>query len=150
LFDAALASEPLHRLQHASFFVTALLFSHAMLCGRTRAVGIALFCLFATILHTGLLGILITFAREPLYAYDGAALAAWGWTAIEDQQLAGLIMWVPGGVLYTIAALALVGMWLGRAGEEVYEGDAAPFPRQRSPSQFVIPEARRSGAVRDR
>jgi cytochrome c oxidase assembly factor CtaG len=151
LFDAALSSEPLHRLQHASFFVTALWFWHAMLCGRTRAsaTGVALFCLFATALHTGFLGILVTFAREPLYAYDVAALAAWGWTAIEDQQLAGLIMWVPGGVLYTVAALALMGLWLGKAGAEAYEGDRPRFPQERLPSQSFIPEAPRSGAVRD-
>ena len=130
-FDAALVSEPLHRLQHASFFVTALCFWQATLGvrARTAAIGLALFSLFATALHTGFLGILITFAREPLYSHDGEALSDWGISALEDQQLAGLVMWVPGGLIYAVAAVVLLGLWLGRAGVDAYKADA-PVPAE--------------------
>ncbi len=134
-FDAALVSEPLHRLQHASFFVTALCFWQATLGVRTRraATGLALFSLFATALHTGFLGILITFAREPLYSYDGEALAGWGLSALEDQQLAGLVMWVPGGMVYAAAALVLAALWIERSGASAFGEDGAgrgsPSPR---------------------
>ena len=128
------------------FFVTALCFWLATLGvrARTAGIGLALFSLFATALHTGFLGILITFAREPLYSYDGKALSDWGISALEDQQLAGLVMRVPGGLIYAVAAVVLLGLWLGRAGVDAYKGDSSPFPHN-----IVIPEAARSGAVRD-
>jgi cytochrome c oxidase assembly factor CtaG len=44
------------------------------------------------------------------------AAAEWGLTPLEDQQLAGLIMWVPGGLVYAVAALALAGIWIARSG----------------------------------
>ena len=40
----------------------------------------------------------------------------WGLTPLEDQQLAGLIMWVPAGLVYAAAALALAGIWVARSG----------------------------------
>ena len=43
----------------------------------------------------------------------------WGLDAIEDQQLAGLIMWIPAGVLMTILGVALFAAWLGEAERRV-------------------------------
>jgi putative membrane protein len=51
----------------------------------------------------GLLGALIAFAPDPLYAPHAVTTAAWGLSALEDQQLAGLIMWVPGVLPYLVA-----------------------------------------------
>ncbi|MDX0605275.1 cytochrome c oxidase assembly protein [Sinorhizobium medicae] len=114
LYDAALAETPIHWLQHLSFFCTALIFWWALLFGRGRQdYGIAIFYLFATTLHSGFLGILLSFAREPLYRSQGAGAASWGVSALEDQQLAGLIMWVPAGMIYVAAALALAAAWIG-------------------------------------
>ncbi|RVJ37081.1 cytochrome c oxidase assembly protein [Sinorhizobium meliloti] len=114
LYDAALAETPVHWLQHLSFFCTALIFWWALLFGRGRQdYGTAIFYLFATTLHSGFLGILLSFAREPLYRSQGAGAASWGLSALEDQQLAGLIMWVPAGMIYIAAALALAAAWIG-------------------------------------
>ncbi|RVI91458.1 cytochrome c oxidase assembly protein [Sinorhizobium medicae] len=114
LYDAALAETPVHWLQHLSFFCTALIFWWALLFGRGRQdYGIAIFYLFATTLHSGFLGILLSFAREPLYRSQGAGAASWGVSALEDQQLAGLIMWVPAGMIYVAAALAFAAAWIG-------------------------------------
>ena len=71
-----------------------------------------MFWLFVTSLHSGFLGILITLARPPWYPAQGEASARFGLTPLEDQQLAGLVMWVPAGVLYAGAALVAMGLWI--------------------------------------
>ncbi len=116
LFQAALHHEPVHVLQHASFLATALLFWWAVVGGDPRAQrgGFALASLFTTMMHTGALGALLTFAPTvwyPAYELGGGAM---GLTPLEDQQLGGLIMWVPGGAAYLLAGLALVGRVLAR------------------------------------
>jgi putative membrane protein len=106
LFDAALTSEGLHAAQHASFLASALLFWWATV-GRVAACrpGLAIALLFSTMLHTGALGALLTFAPTPWYAYE--ATAAYGLPPLDDQQLGGLIMWIPGGIAYLAAGLLL-------------------------------------------
>jgi cytochrome c oxidase assembly factor CtaG len=118
LYEAALTSSRLHWLQHLSFFLTALLFWWSLLRGwaRERGYGAAVMYLFATSLHTGFLGILLALARQPLYPAQTRTALEWGLTPLEDQQLAGLIMWVPAGLVYAAAALALAGVWIARSG----------------------------------
>ena len=70
--------------------------------------------LLATMVQMGLLGALITFSGSPLYAPHLASTVAWGYTPLEDQQLAGLIMWAPAAALYLAAALALAGRWFAQ------------------------------------
>ena len=99
---------------HLSFFLSALLFWWALIHGRVGRLGYgaSVFYVFTTGLHSGVLGALLTFARVPWYpAYTDSA-KAWGLSALEDQQLAGLIMWVPAGVVYVVAGLALFASWL--------------------------------------
>ena len=107
-FDATLVSESVHVWQHASFLGSALLFWWATL-GRTgeRNPALAIALLFATMLHTGVLGALLTFCPSPWYREYGDT-AAFGLEPLEDQQLGGLIMWVPGGIAYLAAGLAIV------------------------------------------
>jgi putative membrane protein len=101
-FDAALQSEAWHFAQHASFLASALLFWWTIVA---RADLAALVSLFGTMVYTGALGALLAFARAPWYA--GFAL--------DDQQLAGLIMWVPAGLAYPAAALFIASRWLRRS-----------------------------------
>jgi cytochrome c oxidase assembly factor CtaG len=110
LFEAALRSEPLHRLQHISFLVTALAFWWALV--RRAERGAAVLHLFATMTHMTLLGALITFAGHVLYRQQTQLAATWGLTPMEDQQLAGLLMWVPAGTVYAGAALAFAALWI--------------------------------------
>ncbi|MDR6787145.1 cytochrome c oxidase assembly factor CtaG [Sphingomonas sp. BE138] len=108
LFDRALASEGWHVAQHLSFLVAALLFWTAMLHRRTAA-GIAALCLVATAIVSGALGALMAFATSPWYAgYASLGMAPFGLSPAEDQQLAGLLMWVPGGLVHAGAALLLM------------------------------------------
>ena len=110
LYDATLTSEAMHAAQHASFLSTALLFWWVVL-GPSRARGgtpASIGLLFGTVLHTGALGAVLTLTSGLIYSAYAATTGPWGLTPIEDQQLGGLIMWVPGGLAYVIAALGLV------------------------------------------
>jgi cytochrome c oxidase assembly factor CtaG len=114
LFEAALRDPGVHTLQHASFLVTALFFWWAVFGGALRrADGRSVASLFTTMMHSGALGALLTFA--PTVWYEHYRLLEGGMlTPLEDQQLGGLVMWGPGGLAYLLAALALVGAWLRR------------------------------------
>jgi putative membrane protein len=111
-FDAGLRDEGIHIAQHACFFVSALFFWWSVLPRRTRpAEGVAVASLFTTMMHTSVLGALLTFAPTVWYRpYLDAGLASL--TPLEDQQLGGLVMWVPAGMAYIGAALAIVASWL--------------------------------------
>ena len=113
LFAAALDSVPLHVLQHACFFISALAFWWAVFGGAGRAPRpVSLACLFTTMLHTSALGAVLTFAPTAWYVHGD--MPALGLTPLEDQQLAGLVMWIPGGVAYVVGALAVARTWLAR------------------------------------
>jgi cytochrome c oxidase assembly factor CtaG len=112
-FDAALSSNAVHAAQHASFLFSALLYWWTVLGHMQRqAQGAALASLFVTLLHTSALGALLALSSQPWYAsYAGPAQAA-GWDALEDQQLGGFVMWVPAGLAYLVAALAMAARWI--------------------------------------
>jgi cytochrome c oxidase assembly factor CtaG len=114
LYQATLGSEAVHTLQHVSFLGTALLFWWALLRGREGRLGrpAAVIYLFTTAVHTSLLGALLTFSNRLWYPLYHQTTIPWGLAPLEDQQLAGLIMWVPAGLSYLIAALALAATWL--------------------------------------
>jgi cytochrome c oxidase assembly factor CtaG len=112
LFDAALANNAVHALQHLMFFVSAICFWWAML-ERAREggrEGVAVLALFATASHMGLLGALLTVS--PLLWYSPASGSPAGPAALADQQLAGLLMWIPAGFVYAAAAIGLFVLWL--------------------------------------
>jgi putative membrane protein len=111
--DATLQSEGVHRLQHISFFGTALIFWWAMIRRSRRAYGESALHIFVTLVHTGVLGALLTLAPRVLYPQQTADAPLFGLTSLEDQQLAGLFMWVPGGAVYLLAGLWFAGLWLG-------------------------------------
>ncbi len=109
LFDRALAYPGWHVAQHVCFLVSAMLFWSAMLHRRPRNHGVTALCLFATSVVSGALGAMMAFAESPWYlGYSRLGMAPMGLTALEDQQLAGMLMWVPGGVVHAGAALAAV------------------------------------------
>jgi putative membrane protein len=115
LFEAAVESGALHRLQHLSFLVSALAFWWALVRRADR--GSAVLHLFATMIHMTLLGALITFAGRVLYVQQTHTAALWDLTPLEDQQLAGLIMWVPAGTVYAGAALAFAALWIRQSSQ---------------------------------
>jgi putative membrane protein len=113
LFQAALLHPGLHALQHASFLFSALLFWWAVLGdGVARERGAAVAYLFTTMLHTSALGALFAVSGRLWYPLYELAGMRYGLSPLEDQQLGGLIMWVPGGMAYVIAGLFLCARWL--------------------------------------
>lgn len=114
LFEAAVLSEPVHVLQHLSFLVSALLFWWSVLRqpGMRAHAPVALVSVFTTGLHTAVLGALLTFSSVPWYPVYAASAVELGLDALEDQQLGGLVMWVPGGLAYLAATLALAARLL--------------------------------------
>ncbi|HEX2543945.1 MAG TPA: cytochrome c oxidase assembly protein [Ramlibacter sp.] len=116
-FNAALENEALHILQHVTFLGTALFFWWAVLGHDPRGrygAGHSAAYLFTTMLHTGALGALLSLAPTPWYSAYVPHTAALGFDPVEDQQLGGLVMWVPAGLAYVIAALAVFGKMLTR------------------------------------
>jgi cytochrome c oxidase assembly factor CtaG len=119
LFERALQSEGWHYAQHASFFASALVFwwSITGARGRRSGAGVGAFCLFVTSLVGGALGALMALSTSPWYeGYAKLGLAPFGLSPAEDQQLAGLLMWIPGGLVHAGAALWMLGAWLRRGG----------------------------------
>jgi cytochrome c oxidase assembly factor CtaG len=117
LFDRALESSGWHIAQHACFFISSLLFWWAMLHPRRGGYGVSAACLFATSLIGGALGALMSFSSSPWYA-DYAAMGMTGVLDLDpltDQRLAGLIMWIPGGMVHGVAAILLFYKWLKEA-----------------------------------
>jgi putative membrane protein len=110
-YESALRSESLHLVEHATFFLTALLFWWLLFAPRGHRLGIGakVAYLFAATLQGTILGAVITFARHPWYWSYFGTTKAWGLTPLEDQQLAGLIMWIPAGLIYLAALLPLLG-----------------------------------------
>jgi putative membrane protein len=119
-FDAAVANVTIHRLQHLSFLATGLLFWWSVL--RRCDYGVASWNLFITMLHTSVLGALMTLAPHVLYRTQTMHSAEWGLLPLQDQQLAGVIMWIPAGTVYAGAALALAALWIQRSGRNLEVG----------------------------
>ncbi|MBM6594949.1 cytochrome c oxidase assembly protein [Microvirga pudoricolor] len=109
-YAAAMAHHGLFWLMELSLLGTALFFWRAVFACRSPG-GVAL-ALLGTTVQMGFLGALITFARTPLYEPHLATTLPWGLTPLEDQQLAGLIMWVPPAIPYIAVALLQVSRWL--------------------------------------
>jgi putative membrane protein len=111
-FDSTLA----YWAMHASLFAAAVMVWRAMLPRHARSLGAALMIALVTAVQMGLLGALLTFARRPLYAEHWNTAMAWGLSALEDQQLGGLIMWVPGCTVFIGVAVAAVAKGWRAAG----------------------------------
>jgi putative membrane protein len=115
-YDAALGHMAIYWAMQASLFGTAFWFWRAVFSQPAEAG--ALWVLFAYI-AMALLGALLTFAPNALYATHAVAPLLWGMSPLADQQLGGLIMWVPSGLPFAIWGVMLARRaWRGM-------GDAA-------------------------
>jgi putative membrane protein len=117
LYEAAVLNEGIHALQHATFVATAVFFWWGLVYGRygRAAYGAAVLYVFTTAVHTGILGALFSLSRAPYYALYAERAAAAGIDPVADQQLAGLYMWIPAGLILTVFGLGLFVAWLSEA-----------------------------------
>ena len=108
-YAAALSSVAVYALMQLTLLASAITFWLAA----TRAEPApALAAIMASMVTMGLLGALITFAQQPLYAPHVGSALSWGVSPLEDQQLAGLLMWAPGSLAYLAAAVWIGWDWL--------------------------------------
>jgi cytochrome c2 len=77
---------------------------------------------FLTAVHSGTLGALLTLAPDPWYVTYVRQAHAWGMDPLDDQQLAGILMWIPAGVVFIVFGLALIAAWLGESERRVKFG----------------------------
>ena len=115
-YHAALQDELVHDLEHLSFFVTAMLFWwHVMYAAphihRRLARGARIAYVLAAVPPNMAAGATIAFSGQPIYTYYIGVPRLWGMTVMQDQMLGGTIMWIPGSMMYIIAALILVARW---------------------------------------
>ncbi len=110
LYEVAMSSDLAFWLMQVSITGTAI----CWLVKVVRATGLlAPIALFAMMVAMGILGALLTFAHRAFYAPHWFTVQDWGLTPIEDQQIAGLLMWAPGSLVYLLAALAILYRTLG-------------------------------------
>ncbi len=116
-YDAALTYDTIHALEHATFLITGVLFWRVVV-GRVAdrvSPGLGVLLVFGMAMQSVFLSALLTFARAPWYAPYGRTTSAWGLQPLSDQQLAGVVMWIPAGLIYVAIALALLGSWIGQS-----------------------------------
>jgi cytochrome c oxidase assembly factor CtaG len=117
VYQLTLESDLVHSAQHLSFLLSALLFWWAIIHSRAgqKGFGVSLVCVFVTMVHTGGLGALLTLSQTVWYPIYSERTGPWGLTPLDDEQLAGLIIWAPCGAVYVAAGLVLMYRWLKAA-----------------------------------
>lgn len=121
-YQAALVSEAIHLLEHGCLIAAALLFWWVLLHpGGRRSVryGIAIPYLFLSAIQGGLLGALLTFSPRVWYPIYTGRTVMHGLTPLQDQQLAGVLMWLPVGTLFTVLAAGYLLAWFAALDAEM-------------------------------
>jgi putative membrane protein len=129
LYSAAVNNPMIHALEHASFFITAALYWWVI--RSSHEYGGRVMSAFGLMIASGLLGALMTFSRTPWYDDHAEMTLLWGMTALADQQLAGVIMWIPMGMVYVITAAILLGRWINAVDQRVLESEQRLFEEVR-------------------
>ncbi len=117
MYQAALRNDTIHDLEHLSFFLPAMLFwwrvigaaphVHKRLSRGARiayVLGAAPPNMFA--------GMTIAFSGQLIYSYYAGVPRLWGMSALDDQRLGGILMWIPGSMMYILAALVFIARWM--------------------------------------
>ncbi|SDY34040.1 cytochrome c oxidase assembly protein [Citreimonas salinaria] len=116
-YDLALSHKGVYWIMQITLTGSAVWFWRAVQADERAPVDALLFVL-AAFAQMGMLGALLTFAPQPLYAAHAIAPMDWGLTPLADQQLGGLLMWVPAGIPYAVAAALIArGGWSRMRGQ---------------------------------
>lgn len=129
LYDAAVHHEKLHLLEHMTFVVTAFFYWWKIIpatkvASRTVGPAMGILSVFAMGMQGAVLGTILTFSGSLIYPVYSGRSELWGISALSDQRLAGLIMWIPAGSVYVAVALMLLAMWF-REEDDDAEGQSA-------------------------
>jgi putative membrane protein len=121
-YAGAMSSVALYALMQFTILGSAFGFWVAV---RRASAAEAVAAILVTTVLMGLLGALITFASRPLYEPHFASTLAWGVSPLEDQQLAGIIMWAPGSIAYLFAAIWIGWRWMRVERDQRLRAEAA-------------------------
>lgn len=116
-YYATFASHIVYWTMHVTLFFASVALWRVLLRGVTHQPVFALLASAFTGAQMCALGVLFTFASHPLFFVHATTTWAWGWTPVQDQQFGGLLMWVPGGMVFTLHALAVLGVYLSQLGQ---------------------------------
>lgn len=114
MYEAAPRRDVVHAVEHASFLRAAALFWSVVLASgrRHRAPRpVAVLVVFVTGVQSTALGAVLVFASAVLYPTQTAGAPAWGLSPLDDQRLAGALMWVPPAIVYIVVMAVLLGRW---------------------------------------
>ncbi|WP_263418637.1 cytochrome c oxidase assembly protein [Terriglobus albidus] len=128
LYQATVRSDVIHAVQHLTFFLTGLIFWSALYgAGRSSmSYGMATLYTFGTAVHCSALGALLTFSTVLWYPIYTERTQIWHLTALEDQQLGGLLMWVPSGLVFIAIGVLLFAKWLHTSDRRLLHTSMAP------------------------
>lgn len=118
-YDETLRNNTIYWTMHITLFGASLLLWHALLIGSGGRAGTALIVGFGTSMHMSLLAAVLTLAPRALFAVHLDTTWPWGLSPLDDQELGGVVMWVPAGVLLTIYGVAAFAHWLNTADKPV-------------------------------
>ncbi len=111
LYEAAMSSDAVFWMMQVSLVGTAAVWWAKVVRASAPAAALAL---LATMVAMGTLGALLTFAPRAFYAPHWLTVQSWGLNPLEDQQIAGIVMWAPASLVYLLAALVILYRALGR------------------------------------
>ena len=140
LYNAALRSEWVHDLEHLTMFGAGMLYWWTVTSagprlhkGFSRMAKIAF--ILSVIPPNMALGVVLAFSQEPIYSFYNDMPRLWGISALDDQRISGIIMWIPGNMMHFMSAGVLVFLMLSGEGrkpaakEAVWsDGDALAAP----------------------
>lgn len=121
MYNAALRSELVHDLEHVTMFMAGMLFWWTVTGAgprlhRNMSRPAKVIFVIAAIPPNMALGAALAFSQQPIYSFYNDMPRLWGISVLDDQRLSGIIMWIPGSMMYFMTALALIFMIL--SGEE--------------------------------
>jgi len=145
LYGLALESDLVHDLEHLTFFGSAMLFwwhviGAAPHIHKRLSTGVRIGYALSVVPANALTGIAIAFASKPIYTYYTTVARPGDMTVMEDQMLGGVLMWIPGSMMYIVAALILIARIVRD------EENKAPLPE----SEWVADGAGRAPGFEDR
>jgi putative membrane protein len=116
LYDGALLNPNIHILEHMMFLSFGVLMwlpvIHDVPPKHVLSYPARIAYLFACMVSSSILGAIFTFAPTIVIPFYGNAPLVFGLSPLTDQQLAGLIMWVPGSGIFFVAILVVFAAWL--------------------------------------
>jgi putative membrane protein len=144
-YQAALKDELIHDVEHLSFFVSAVLFWWHVIYAppqvhKRLSRGARIAYVLSAVPPNMAAGATIAFSGQPIYTYYVGVPRLWGMSVMQDQMLGGIIMWIPGSMMYIVAALVLIARWLQAEEQKTsLAEDEWTVPEQEKPAQGTTP-----------